>query len=217
MGTDSWRVSAIIDTHGQARGTKKQDCRLRRKASASLRVAFTHGQARGTLRHIGYCRGQSTTFRRGEPQASRAFDDHLFCGPEDKRGGVSEGDRYRQQADDAEGAAGQRRQGPLMGLGYVEGVTHDYVRHGTTTLFAALDIASGRVLTRCAPMHRHQEFLQFLKQIQQNVPTHFDIHLVVDNYATHKHPKVHRWLTSRPRFHIHYTPTYASWLNQVEI
>lgn len=104
-----------------------------------------------------------------------------------------------------------------MGLGYVEGVTHDYVRHGTTTLFAALDIASGRVLTRCTPMHRHQEFLQFLKQIEQNVPTHFDIHVVVDNYATHKHPKVSQWLVNRPRFHMHYTPTYASWLNQVEI
>lgn len=104
-----------------------------------------------------------------------------------------------------------------MGLGYVEGVTHDYVRHGTTTLFAALDIASGRVLTQCAPLHRHQEFLHFLKQIEKNVPHHCDIHLVVDNYATHKHPKVRRWLASRPRFHMHYTPTYASWLNQVEI
>ena len=104
-----------------------------------------------------------------------------------------------------------------MGLGYVEGITHDYVRHGTTTLFAALDIASGRVLTRCTPMHRHQEFLQFLKQIEQNVPVHFDIHLVVDNYATHKHQKIRRWLAHRPRFHMHYTPTYASWLNQVEI
>jgi transposase len=104
-----------------------------------------------------------------------------------------------------------------MGLGYVEGITHDYVRHGTTTLFAALDIASGRVLTRCAPMHRHQEFLQFLKQIEHHVPTQFDIHLVVDNYATHKHSKIRRWLANRPRFHMHYTPTYASWLNQVEI
>lgn len=104
-----------------------------------------------------------------------------------------------------------------MGLGYVEGVTHDYVRHGPTTLFAALDIASGRVLTRRAPLHRHQEFLHFLKQIEKNVPPHCDIHLVVDNYATHKHPKVRRWLANRPRFHMHYTPTYASWLNQVEI
>jgi len=96
-------------------------------------------------------------------------------------------------------------------------VTHDYVRHGTTTLFAALDIASGQVLTRCKPRHRHQEFLGFLNHIDANVPPDLDIHLVVDNYATHKHEKVKRWLAARPRYHPHYTPTYASWLNQVEI
>ena len=104
-----------------------------------------------------------------------------------------------------------------MGLGYVEGVTHDYLRHGTTTLFAALDIATGQVLTRCKARHRHQEYLSFLKHIDANVPAKLDIHLVVDNYATHKHPKVKRWLAARPRYHVHYTPTYASWLNQVEI
>jgi putative transposase len=104
-----------------------------------------------------------------------------------------------------------------MGLGYVEGVTHNYIRHGTTTLFAALNVASGRVLTQCKPRHRHQEFLQFLKHLDANVPRHLDIHLVVDNYSTHKHAKVKRWLAARPRYQIHYTPTYASWLNQVEI
>jgi len=104
-----------------------------------------------------------------------------------------------------------------LGLGYVEGVTHDYVRHGTTTLFAALDLASGRVLTQCKRRHRHQEFLQFLRHIEASVPEDLDVHLVVDNYCTHKHAKVRRWLAARPRFHVHYTPTYASWLNQVEI
>jgi putative transposase len=104
-----------------------------------------------------------------------------------------------------------------LGLGYVEGVTHDYVRHGTTTLYAALDVASGRVLTRCTPRHRHQEFLAFLRQIEASVPASLDIHLIVDNYATHKHAKVRRWLAARPRWHVHYTPTYGSWLNQVEI
>ena len=103
-----------------------------------------------------------------------------------------------------------------MGLGYVEGVTHDYVRHGTTTLFAALDVASGEVLAQCKRRHRHQEFLSFLKHIDQNVPTDLDIHLICDNYTTHKHPKVRTWLARRPRYHLHYTPTYASWLNQVE-
>lgn len=104
-----------------------------------------------------------------------------------------------------------------LGLGYVEGVTHNYVRHGPTTLFAALDIASGQVLTQCKHRHRHQEFLQFLRYVERAVPQHLEVHLVVDNYATHKHGKVRRWLAARPRFHVHYTPTYASWLNQVEI
>ena len=104
-----------------------------------------------------------------------------------------------------------------MGLGYVEGVTHQYRRHGTLTLFAALDLASGEVIAKCKMRHRHQEFLQFLKQIDQSVPKDLDIHLVVDNYGTHKHHKVKQWLAARPRYHVHYTPTYSSWLNQVEI
>ncbi len=104
-----------------------------------------------------------------------------------------------------------------LGLGYVEGVTHGYVRHGTTTLFAALDVASGRVLAKCKQRHRHQEFLQFLRDIEASIPKRLDVHLIVDNYATHKHPRVRRWLAARPRFHVHYTPTYSSWLNQVEI
>lgn len=103
-----------------------------------------------------------------------------------------------------------------MGLGYVEGVTHDYVRHGTTTLFAALDVASGQVMAKCQHRHRHQEFLRFLRHIEANVPDGLDVHLVLDNYATHKHPKVRAWLAQRPHFHVHFTPTYASWLNQIE-
>jgi len=104
-----------------------------------------------------------------------------------------------------------------MGLGYVEGVTHGYVRHGTTTLFAALDVASGAVLTKCKKRHRHQEFLEFLREIDAAVPKNLEVHLVLDNYATHKHAAVKRWLAARPRFHVHFTPTYSSWLNQVEI
>ena len=103
-----------------------------------------------------------------------------------------------------------------MGLGYVEGVTHDYVRHGTTTLFAALDIATGAVFTECKPRHRHQEFLAFLRKLDECIPAELDVHLIVDNYGTHKHSKVRTWLAQRPRYQIHYTPTYSSWLNQVE-
>jgi transposase len=111
----------------------------------------------------------------------------------------------------------QRTQPVLpMGLGYVEGVTHDYIRHGTTTLFAALDVANGSVLTQCKPRHRHQDFLAFLRHIEANVPAHLDVHLICDNYSTHKHARVKAWLARRPRFHLHFTPTYSSWLNQVE-
>ena len=103
-----------------------------------------------------------------------------------------------------------------MGLGYVEGITHDYIRHGTTTLFAALNVANGQVITRVRPQHRHQEFLEFLRQIDRETPDGLDLHLILDNYTTHKHAKVHSWLARHPRFHVHFTPTYSSWINQVE-
>lgn len=103
-----------------------------------------------------------------------------------------------------------------MGFGYVEGVTHDYERHGTTTLFAALNVLSGEVIARCRPQHRHQEFLSFLRAIDKAVPADLDIHCIVDNYATHKHATVKAWLAARPRWHMHFIPTYSSWLNQVE-
>jgi putative transposase len=103
-----------------------------------------------------------------------------------------------------------------LGMGYTECSTHDYTRHGTTTLFAALEVATGRVIAQCKPRHRHQEYLQFLRHVDANVPAELDIHLVSDNYATHKHATVKRWLAARPRYHVHYTPTSASWLNQVE-
>jgi putative transposase len=103
-----------------------------------------------------------------------------------------------------------------MGLGYLEGVTHDYYRHGTTTLFAALNVLDGSVVSQCKPRHRHQEFISFLNHIEQQVPADLTVHLIADNYATHKHPKVKAWCARHARFHIHYTPTYASWLNQVE-
>ena len=95
-------------------------------------------------------------------------------------------------------------------------MTHDYKRHGTTTLFAALDVATGKVIGECMSRHRHQEFLRFLRTIDRNAPKPFDLHLIVDNYATHKHAKVKAWLKRHPRFHLHFTPTSASWINLVE-
>ncbi len=94
--------------------------------------------------------------------------------------------------------------------------THDYKRHGTTSLFAALDIATGQVIGKCFPRHRAAEFRRFLDEIEANVPRGLDVHLVMDNYATHKAPLVRDWLTRRPRWHVHLTPTSSSWLNQVE-
>jgi putative transposase len=104
-----------------------------------------------------------------------------------------------------------------LGLGYAEGCTHDYIRHGTTTLFAALDIVKGEITAECKPRHRHDEYLDFLNRLETNVPQDLDVHLIVDNYATHKHPEVKRWLMMHDRWHVHFTPTYSSWLNQVEI
>lgn len=95
-------------------------------------------------------------------------------------------------------------------------MTHDYKRHGTTTLFAALDVATGTVIGSCLPKHRHTEFLNFLTTIEKNVPTGLQIHLILDNYATHKHANVKAWLAKHPRFHLHFTPTSSSWLNLVE-
>ena len=95
-------------------------------------------------------------------------------------------------------------------------LTHDYKRHGTTTLFAALNVFDGTVIGRCAKRHRHQEFIRFLGVIDENTPADLDLHLVVDNYAAHKHPAAKDWLARHPRFHLHFTPTSASWLNLVE-
>ena len=95
-------------------------------------------------------------------------------------------------------------------------MTHDYKRNGTTTLFAALDVLTGKVIGQCLPRHRHEEFLKFLKTIDREVPRGLQVHLILDNYATHKHENVERWLKRHKRFHLHFTPTSSSWLNQVE-
>jgi transposase len=100
--------------------------------------------------------------------------------------------------------------------GRCETMTHDYKRNGTTTLFAALDMLEGRLIGQCMPRHRHQEFIKFLKQIDAETPPDVDLHLIVDNYATHKHPKVKAWLNRNKRFHLHFIPTSSSWLNLVE-
>lgn len=122
--------------------------------------------------------------------------------------------------DEKSGTQALDRTQPVLPMtaGQAERGTHDYVRHGTTSLFAALDVATGKVIGRCHRRHRHQEFVKFLDEIDAAVPAEdgVTIHLVMDNYATHKTPAVKRWLTRHPRFVVHFTPTSASWINQVE-
>lgn len=103
-----------------------------------------------------------------------------------------------------------------MRTGFAETRTHDYVRHGTTTLFAALNVLAGTVIGSCKPRHRHQEFLEFMKEIDRKVPRQQEVHLILDNYGTHTHPTVKAWFADHPRYHLHFVPTSSSWLNLVE-
>ena len=103
-----------------------------------------------------------------------------------------------------------------LGQGHIRTRTHDYYRHGTVTLFAALDYLSGKVFAHTAPRHRHQEWLAFLRKIDKEVAPELELHIICDNYSTHKHAKVTAWLKRHPRFHLHFIPTSSSWLNLVE-
>jgi transposase len=134
----------------------------------------------------------------------------LYLNPPDKAVVLSVDEKSQIQALD--------RTAPILPMrpGIPEKQTHDYVRHGTTTLFAALDVATGKVTDACYPRHRHEEFLRFLKQVAKAYPR-VELHIVVDNYATHKHPAVQAWLAKNPRITMHFTPTSGSWLNMVEI
>lgn len=134
----------------------------------------------------------------------------LYLAPPDKAVVVCVDEKSQIQALD--------RTAPILPLqpGLAERRSHDYVRHGTTTLFAALEIATGQVTAACKPRHRHQEFLAFLKQVARAHPGR-ELHLVMDNYAAHKHPKIKAWLADNPRVSVHFTPTHASWMNLVEV
>ena len=134
----------------------------------------------------------------------------LYLDPPDKAMVLAVDEKSQMQALD--------RTAPMLPMmpGAPERRTHDYVRHGTTSLFAALDIATGQVIGQHQRRHRHQEFLRFLKTIDKNTPAELDLHLVCDNYATHRTPAIKTWLAAHPRFHLHFTPTSASWLNLVE-
>lgn len=134
----------------------------------------------------------------------------LYLNPPDKALVLCVDEKSQIQALD------RTQPGLPMKKGRAGTMTHDYKRNGTTTLFAALDVATGKVIGECMDRHRHQEFLRFLRRIDRSTPKALELHLIVDNYATHKHEKVKRWLKRHRRFHLHFTPTSASWTNQVE-
>ena len=159
-----------------------------------------------------------------KPQQSKSFkvsnDKHfveklydvvgLYLNPPDKAVVLCVDEKSQIQALD------RTQPGLPMKKGRCGTMTHDYKRHGTTNLFAALSMLDGKVIGDCMPRHRHQEFIRFLNKIDNQTPAELDLHLIVDNYATHKHPRVQSWLQRHPRFHLHFTPTSSSWLNMVD-
>lgn len=134
----------------------------------------------------------------------------LYLNPPDKAIVLCVDEKSQIQALD------RTQPGLPMKRGRAATMTHDYKRNGTTTLFAALGVLDGTVVGECMPRHRHQEFLRFLRRLDREFPATLDLHLIVDNYGTHKHPNVKAWLSVHPRFHLHFTPTSSSWLNLVE-
>jgi transposase len=165
-------------------------------------------------------RGGSTEWRRGGPRRSGSPPTRSWK----RRSSTWSGcicTRRRTPwccADEKSQIQALDRSAPILPLqpGLAERRSHDYVRHGTSTLFAALEIATGQVTAACKPRHRHQEFLAFLRQVTRAYPAG-ELHLVMDNYAAHKHPNVRSWLAANPRVIVHFTPTHASWMNLVEV
>ncbi|MGH3779377.1 MAG: IS630 family transposase [Pseudonocardiaceae bacterium] len=195
--------------------------------SPPQRLGVTHWSSRLLAKHLGISDYTvSTTWKKWglqpwrretfkfstDPELEAKIRDvvGLYLNPPDKAVVLSIDEKSQIQALD--------RTAPVLPLrlGMPEKQTHDYVRHGTTTLFAALEVATGKVTDACYPRHRHEEFLRFLKQVAKAYPR-VKLHIVADNYATHKHPAVQAWLAKNPRITMHFTPTSGSWLNMVEI
>jgi transposase len=193
-------------------------CKPKGETHWSTRSMAHHaGVSRSTVQRIWRARGLKphlvTTFKlSNDPKFEEKLIDvvGLYLDPPDTAIVLCMDEKSSVQALD-------RTQPSLpMVKGRAQTMTHDYKRHGTTTLFAALDVLTGKVIGSCLPKHRHQEFLKFLRTVDRQVPKGLDIHMILDNYATHKHPDVTAWLDKHPRFHLHFTPTSSSWLNLVE-
>ena len=180
-------------------------------------MADAHGVSEATVRRIWRQHGLKPhlvkTFKLSRDRAfvEKLYDVvGLYLNPPDKSLLLCVDEKSQIQALD------RTQPGLPMKKGRLGTYTHDYKRNGTTTLFAALSMLDGKVIGDCMARHRHQEFIRFLKKIDSDTPADLDLHLIVDNYGTHKHPRVQSWLRRHPRFHLHFIPTSSSWLNLVE-
>jgi transposase len=204
------KIAEIVELtlHSKPEGQTHWSCRL---------MAQQVGVSPATVQRIWSARGLKphlvTTFKLSN---DRHFEDKLidvvglYLNPPDQAVVLCMDEKSKIQALD--------RTQPSLPLkrGRAGTMTHDYKRHGTTTLFAALNVLTGTVIGRCLPRHRNTEFLKFLRTIDREVPHGLQVHMILDNYGTHKHPNVRTWLDAHPRFHLHFTPTSSSWLNLVE-
>jgi transposase len=204
------RIAALVDRTLSERPEGATHWSLRTMAQASGLSATTVGRA---WRAFGLQPHRAETFKLSpDPLFAEKVRDivGLYLAPPDRALVLCVDEKSQVQALD--------RTQPLLPLrpGQAERRTHDYVRHGTTSLFAALDVKAGTVIGKCFPRHRAAEFRKFLDEVDARLPRDLDIHLVLDNSATHKTKLIRDWLAKRPRYHVHFTPTSASWINQVE-
>jgi transposase len=204
------KVKAIIDATLTTlpKGATHWSCRTMAKAQ---------GVSPATIQRIWDAHGlqphRVETFKLSrDPQFVEKLTDvvGLYLNPPDKAIVLCVDEKSQIQALD------RTQPGLPMTRGHAGTITHDYKRNGTTTLFAALNVLNGRVIGQCLPRHRHQEFLTFLRQLDREFPRDLPLHLIIDNYGTHTHAAVRQWLERHPRFHLHFTPTSASWLNLIE-
>ena len=181
--------------------------------SMARAVGISHTSVQNIWRAHGLKPHLVSTFKvSNDPKFAEKVEDviGLYLNPPDKALVLSVDEKSQIQALD------RTQPGLPMKKGRAGTMTHDYKRNGTTTLFAALNLLDGKVIGQCMKRHRHQEFIRFLNRIDRQTLPCLDIHLIIDNYAAHKTPEVKRWLKKHPRFHIHFTPTSASWLNMIE-
>jgi len=204
------KIAQVVDLtlHSKPEGHTHWSCRTMAKAT---------GISSATVQRIWAARGlqphRVATFKlSNDKRFEQKLTDvvGLYLNPPDKAAVLCTDEKSQIQALD--------RTQPSLPIkpGRAGTMTHDYKRNGTTTLFAALDVLTGKVIGQCLPRHRNGEFLKFLRTIDRQVPKGLAVHLILDNYATHNHPNVKAWLAKHPRFHLHFTPTSSSWLNLVE-